>query len=53
MLDYNVIASGSKGNAVRIENIMIDCGITFGRMEEDLYKVDTLIPAWCRHRKTC
>ena len=42
MLDYNVIASGSKGNAVRIGNIMIDCGITFGRMEEDLYKVDTL-----------
>lgn len=43
MLDFNVIASGSSGNAVRIENIMIDCGIPFKSMEEDLYKVDTLL----------
>lgn len=42
-LDYNVIASGSSGNAVRIENIMIDCGIAFKKMHEDLYKVDTLL----------
>ena len=37
-LDYNVLASGSNGNAVRIENIMIDCGIPFKSMKEDLYK---------------
>lgn len=43
MLDYKVIASGSKGNAVRIETIMVDCGVPFGKMEEDLYKVDTLL----------
>lgn len=42
-LDYNVIATGSTGNAVRIENIMIDCGIPFKRMKEELYKVDTLL----------
>lgn len=42
-LDYNIIATGSKGNAVRIENIMIDCGIPYNRMKEDLYKVDTLL----------
>lgn len=42
-LDYRVIASGSDGNAVRIENIMIDCGIPFKEMKEDLYKVDTLL----------
>lgn len=42
-LDYHVIASGSSGNAVRIENIMIDCGIPFKRMKDDLYKVDTLL----------
>lgn len=41
-LDYNVIATGSSGNAVRIENIMIDCGISFKEMKEELYKVDTL-----------
>lgn len=42
-LDYNVIASGSSGNAVRIGNIMIDCGIPFKKMKEDLYQVDTLL----------
>lgn len=42
-LDYNIIATGSTGNAVRIENIMIDCGIPFTRMKEDLYKVDSLL----------
>lgn len=41
-LDYSVIATGSTGNAVRIENIMIDCGISFKKMKEDLYKVDSL-----------
>ena len=42
-LDFNVIASGSSGNAVRIGSIMIDCGISFKEMKEDLYKVDTLL----------
>jgi len=42
-LDYNVIATGSTGNAVRIESIMIDCGIAFNKMRDDLYKVDTLL----------
>lgn len=42
-IDYNVIASGSSGNAVRIENIMIDCGVPYRRMRDELYKVDTLL----------
>lgn len=42
-LDYHVIATGSKGNAVRIGHIMIDCGIAFNKMKEDLYKCDTLL----------
>ena len=42
-LDYHIIATGSTGNAVRIEDIMIDCGIPFSKMKEDLYKVDTLL----------
>lgn len=42
-LDYKVIASGSSGNAVRIENIMIDCGIPYKYMKEELYKVDFLL----------
>ncbi len=42
-LDYHVIASGSSGNAVRIGSIMVDCGVGFTEMKEDLYKVDTLL----------
>lgn len=42
-LDYNIIGTGSTGNAVRIENIMFDCGIPFSKMKEDLYMVDTLL----------
>lgn len=42
-IDYHIIATGSTGNAVRIEDIMIDCGIAFSKMKEDLYKVDTLL----------
>ena len=42
-LDYKIIATGSRGNAVRIENIMIDCGISFSRMRDELQKVDTLL----------
>lgn len=42
-LDYNVISSGSHGNAVRIENILIDCGTPHKLIERDLYKVDYLL----------
>lgn len=42
-LNYNIIGTGSTGNAVRIENIMFDCGVPFSHMHEDLYKVDTLL----------
>lgn len=42
-LDYEVIATGSTGNAVRIANIMIDCGIPFKKLHDALYKVDTLL----------
>lgn len=41
-LDYNILATGSTGNAVRIENIMFDCGISFKDMKDELYKVDSL-----------
>lgn len=41
-LDYKIIATGSSGNAVRIENMMFDCGIPYKDMKEELYKVDSL-----------
>ena len=38
-LDYKVIGSGSSGNAVRIEDMMVDIGLPFRSIEKDLYKV--------------
>ena len=32
-LDYKVLSTGSIGNAVRIEDIMIDCGISYKTMK--------------------
>ena len=43
MIDYEIIGTGSKGNAVRLENVMIDCGVPFKKMHEALYKCDTLL----------
>ena len=43
MLDYKILSSGSIGNAVRIRNIMIDCGIAFNKMKDELYKCQYLL----------
>lgn len=43
MLDYHIIGSSSRGNAVRIGEIMIDCGMPFGDMKDDLYKCHSLL----------
>jgi ribonuclease BN (tRNA processing enzyme) len=42
-LDYTILSSGSIGNAVRIRNIMIDCGIAFSKMKQELYKCQYLL----------
>lgn len=42
-IDYKIIASGSNGNAVRIGNLMFDCGIPFKDMKDELYKCDALL----------
>ena len=43
MLDYHIIGSSSRGNAVRIGGIMIDCGMGFTDMKDDLYKCHSLL----------
>ena len=42
-LDYKILSSGSIGNAIRIRNIMIDCGIAFSKMKEELYGCQYLL----------
>ena len=46
-LDFKIIATGSTGNAVRIENMMFDCGIPYKDMKDELYKVDSLFITHC------
>jgi len=42
-LDYHIIGTGSSGNAVRIENLMFDCGLPYAHMKEELYNCDALL----------
>lgn len=41
-LEYEVIASGSSGNAVKIGNILVDCGVSFKLLKDYLYDIDYL-----------
>lgn len=40
---YEIIASGSKGNCVIINDVMIDCGISFKKINEYLYNIRVLL----------
>ncbi|SEN20242.1 MBL fold metallo-hydrolase [Paenibacillus sp. OV219] len=42
-MEYKIISTGSKGNCVIIENVMIDCGVPFKTIKEHLYGVSTLL----------
>lgn len=42
-MDYKIINSGSSGNAVRINDVMIDCGVSFKLMKDELYKCKYLL----------
>lgn len=42
-MDYEVISSGSKGNSVLINDVLVDCGISFNKLKEHLYDVRYLL----------
>ncbi|MCS5347889.1 MBL fold metallo-hydrolase [Staphylococcus aureus] len=42
-MNYEIIASGSKGNTVAINDVMVDCGIAFKRMKNYLYDIKYLL----------
>ena len=47
MIDYNIIATGSKGNAVVIDQkILIDCGVSFKALSK-VYRALKLVQAQC------
>lgn len=46
-LNYKIISTGSKGNCVVIENIMIDCATSWKNIKEELYDIDILLISHC------
>lgn len=43
-LDYTIIGSGSSGNCVVIGgNVMVDCGLSYDKIEDYLYDIDILL----------
>lgn len=37
--DYKIIASGSSGNAVRVEDMLFDIGVSYKELKDDLYHI--------------
>jgi ribonuclease BN (tRNA processing enzyme) len=43
-MEYKIISTGSKGNCVIIhQDIMVDCGVPFSKIKDDLYDVKYLL----------
>ena len=42
-LNYEIISTGSKGNCVVIQDVMIDCGVPFSKIKDHLYDVKYLL----------
>lgn len=42
-MEYNIISTGSKGNAVIIGPVLVDCGVSFKSVKDHLYDVKVLL----------
>ena len=42
-MNYKILSSGSKGNCIIINDIMVDCGLSFNKIKKDLYDIKYLI----------
>lgn len=43
-MNYKIVSSGSKGNCVIIhDDVMVDCGVPFGKIKDDLYGIKYLL----------
>lgn len=49
-LDYEILRTGSKGNAVRIENLLIDCGIPFNALNKDDWLLENINNIFITHK---
>jgi phosphoribosyl 1,2-cyclic phosphodiesterase len=42
-MNYKIISSGSKGNCAIVNDVMIDCGIPFSKLKQELYNIKYLL----------
>lgn len=42
-MNYKIISSGSKGNCVIINDLMVDCGVPFNKIKDELYEIKYLL----------
>jgi ribonuclease BN (tRNA processing enzyme) len=42
-MNYKIISSGSKGNCVIINDVMVDCGVPFRQIKQHLYDIKYLL----------
>jgi phosphoribosyl 1,2-cyclic phosphodiesterase len=42
-MNYKIISSGSKGNCVIINDVMVDCGVPFRQIKQHLYEIKYLL----------
>lgn len=42
-MHYKIISSGSKGNCVVINDVMVDCGVPFNKIKDVLYDIKYLL----------
>ena len=49
-MDYKIIASGSSGNAILLDNgILLDCGIPFKKIQPYVDKIKAVFLSHCHH----
>jgi len=42
-MNYKIISTGSKGNCVIVNDVMIDCGVSFKEIKDELYSIKYLL----------
>ena len=42
-MNYKIISTGSKGNCVIINDVMVDCGVPFSKIKSELYTIKYLL----------
>jgi L-ascorbate metabolism protein UlaG (beta-lactamase superfamily) len=42
-MNHKIISTGSKGNCVIINDVMVDCGVPYGKIKNDLYEIKYLL----------